>query len=87
MREETRTKWRQEYNAGNGTRSGLEDQLQRLIKAVTNSSTTVTKLICKSNKQGFAQVKDKLTSIYDVVSRKTPEKVVMQEVSSIGTEP
>ena len=32
-------------------------------------------------------IRDKLNYIYDVVSRKTPEKDVMEEFSSIGTEP
>ena len=27
MRDETHTKWRQEYEAGSGTKYGLEDQL------------------------------------------------------------
>ena len=39
MREDTCTKWSQEYDAGSGIKSGMEDQLQWLIKAVTESST------------------------------------------------
>ena len=38
MREETQTKWHQEYDMGSGTQPGMEEQLQRLIKAVTYSS-------------------------------------------------
>ena len=49
MGEENRTKWNQEYEAHNGTKSGMEDQLQWLIKAVTDSSPDVTKEIRESN--------------------------------------
>ena len=49
MWEETRTKQRQEYEAGSGTKSGMEDQLQQLIKAITDSSTAVTTVIHESN--------------------------------------
>ena len=54
---------------------------------VTDFSTVATKFIHESNEEGFVEVKDKLNSIYDVVSKKTLEKVVMQEFSSISTEP
>ena len=43
-------------------------------------------VIRESNQEGFAVVRDKLNSIYDVVSKKTLEQVVMEEVSSIRTE-
>ena len=42
MREETHTKWHQEYGVGSIIRLGMEDQLQWLIKAVTDSSKAVT---------------------------------------------
>ena len=45
MGEETRTKWHQEYDVGSGIRSGMEDQLQRLIKVVTDSSEGTTQVI------------------------------------------
>ena len=34
MLEETHTKWCQEYETGSSTKSGMEDQLQQLIKSV-----------------------------------------------------
>ena len=77
MQEETRTKWHLEYDAGSGTRLETEAQLQRLINVVTKSSEAVMQAIRESNLEGFAVVRDKLNSIYDVVSRKTPEKGVM----------
>ena len=47
----------------------------------------MTQAIQESNQEGFPKVRDKLNDIYDVVSRKKPEKDVMQEFSSISTEP
>ena len=41
--------------------------------------------IRESNLEGFSTVRDKLNSIPGVVSRKTPEKDVMQEFPSINT--
>ena len=61
----------------------MEDQLQRLIKAVTDSSEAAEQAIWKSNQEGFAAVRDKLNSIYDVVSKRTPKRIVMQELPSI----
>ena len=42
MWEDTHTKWHREYDAGSGIRSGMEDQLQWLIKAVIDSSEAAT---------------------------------------------
>ena len=58
-----------------------------LIQVVTDSSEVAMQVIRESNQEGFAAVIDKLNSIYDVVSRKTPEKDLIQEFSSISTEP
>ena len=55
----------------------MEDQLKRLIKAVTKSSEDVMQVIQESNQEGFSIVIDNLNSIYDVVSRKKLEKYVM----------
>ena len=86
MREETQTKWHLEYDVGSGTLLGMEDQLKRLIKAVTDSSEAAMQAIRESNQEAFVAVRDKLNSIYDVVSRKTPKKDVMQEFPSISTD-
>ena len=69
MQEENQAKWRQEYDTRSDTRLGLEDQLQWLIKAVTNSSEATMKVIWESNHEEFAAVRDRLNSIFDVVSR------------------
>ena len=69
MREETRTKWRQEYEAGSRTKIGMEDQLQWLIKVVTDSSTAATTTICKPNHEEFGMVRDRLESIFDIISK------------------
>ena len=69
MWEETHTKWHQEYDAGSGIRSGMEDQLQRLIKAVTDSSEVATQAFRESNNEEFGVVRDRLNSIFDIVSR------------------
>ena len=45
MQEETCTKWHQEYDAGSGIKSGMEDQLQQLIKAITDSYEVATQAI------------------------------------------
>ena len=87
MREETCTKWRQEYEAGSGTRSGMEDQLQRLIKVVTDSSVTATKEIQESNHEEFGVVRDRLDSIFGIVSSHTSTRPMMQGISSIVTKP
>ena len=78
MWEETRTKWHQEYNAGSGIWSGMEDQLQRLIKAVTDSSKAATQPIRESNHEVFGVLRDRLNSIFYIVSRKTSMRHVMQ---------
>ena len=65
----------------------MEDQLQRLIKAVTDSFEAMMQAIRESNHEEFVAVRDRLNSIFDVVSRKTPWRHVMQEVSSISFEP
>ena len=65
----------------------MEDQLKRLIKAVTDSSEAAKQVIRESNQEGFAAVRDKLNYIYDVVSKRTPEKNVMEEFLSTSTEP
>ena len=72
---------------GSVTQPGMEDQLKKIIKVVTNSSEAATQVIRESNQEGFAAVRDKLNSIYDVVSRKTPDGNVMREFSSISIEP
>ena len=77
MREETHTKWCQEYDVGSGIQSRMEDQLHRLIKVVIDSSEATTQEIRESNQEGFVAVRDKLNSIYYVVSMKTPRKYVM----------
>ena len=87
MQEETQTKWCQEYDMGSGTQPRMKDQLERLIKVVTNSSEDAMQVIRDSNHEDFVVVRDKLNSIYDVVSRKTPEKSVMEEFPSISTDP
>ena len=70
MQEETRTKWHQEYDAGNGIWSRMEDQLQWLIKVVTESSEAVTQEIQESNHAKFGAVRSNLEYIFDIVSRK-----------------
>ena len=65
----------------------MKDELECLIKAVIDSSEAATQAIRESNKEEFSTVRDKLNSIDDVVSRKTPEKNMMQEFPSISTEP
>ena len=65
----------------------MEDQLKRLIKVVTDSFEAVMQENRESNHEEFDAIRDKMNSIYDVVSRKTPERYVMHEVPSISTEP
>ena len=69
MWEETHTKWHQEYEAGSGTRLGMEDQLQWLIKSVIKSSEATTEVIHESNHEEFGVVRDRLNSIFYIVSR------------------
>ena len=45
MLEETHTKWHQEYELRSSTKSGMEDQLQWLIKVITESFVDATKAI------------------------------------------
>ena len=65
----------------------MEDQLQRLIKAVTDSSAVVTKAICESNHEEFSVVRDRLDSIFGIIFRQTSVQPIMQDISSISTEP
>ena len=87
MREETHTKWLQEYEAGSCTKSGMEDQLQRLIKLVIDSSMVVTKEIREFNHEEFGVVRDQLDSIVGIVSRQTSIGPMMQGIPLISTEP
>ena len=86
MREETHTKWCQGYEVGNDTRSRMEDQLQRLIKVVTDSSMDATKVIPESNHEEFGVVRDRLDSIFGIVYRNASTRTMMQDILSIDTE-
>ena len=86
MREETCTKWRQEYEANSNTKTGLEDQLQRLINAVADSSTTVTTTIRESNHEEFGVVRSRLESIFYVVSNQLLARPLLQDSPSISIE-
>ena len=87
MWENTHTKWHQEYEVGSGTRSGMKDQLQRVIKVVTNSFMTMRKEIQESNHEEFDMVRDRLDSIFYIVSKRTYARPMMQYIQSITTEP
>ena len=58
MQEDTHTKWWQEYEVGSGTRLGMEDQIQWLIKAVIESFEAATKVIRESNHEEFGVERD-----------------------------
>ena len=62
---------------GSHTQLGMKDQLEPLIKAVTDSSKATMKMRQESNHEEFVVVRDKLNSIYDFISRKTPKNDVM----------
>ena len=64
----------------------MEVQLQRLIKAVTYSSDTTAKETWKSSQEGVVEVHIKLDSIYNVVSQRGPESVVVHDYASISIE-
>ena len=51
MQEETRTKWWKEHEANSGTKTGMEDQLQRLINGIADSSMVATTEIRESNQK------------------------------------
>ena len=87
MQEETCTKWNEEYVAGSGTRSRMEDQLHWLIKVVIDSSVNALKVIQESNHEEFSVVRDRLDSIFGIISRQTSMRPMMQDISSISTEP
>ena len=87
MWEETRTKWCQEYEADSGTRSGMEDQLQRIIEDVTDSSMTSTTTIHESKHEAFGAVRNKLESIFDIVTKEPSTRTLLQDSPSINTEP
>ena len=87
MWEETHTKWCQEYEAGSGTKSGMEDQLQPLIKIITDSSTATTTTIHESSHEEFGTVRDRLESIFDIISKQTSARPLLQDNPSINTEP
>ena len=87
MQQETCTKWHQEYEAGSGTKSGMEDQLQRLIKAITDSSTAATKPIHESNHEEFGVVRNRPDSIFDIISKQPSARNLLQDNASISTKP
>ena len=85
-REDTRTKWKYEYEANSGTKYGMEDQLQQLIQAITDSSTTATTMIRESNHEEFGVVRDRLESIFNIISTQTQARPLLQDNPSINTE-
>ena len=64
----------------------MEDQLQRLIKAVTDSSADATKAIRESNHEEFGVVRDRLDSIFGIISRQTSVRPILQDIPSISVE-
>ena len=72
---------------GSGTKSGMADQLQRLIKVVIDSSADATKVIWESNQEEFRVVRDRLDSIFGIISRHTFVRPILRDIPSISTEP
>ena len=66
-----------DLDAGSTTHSMMVNQVQQLIKAAMNSSNAVAQAIRQSNQEGFAAVRSNLDSIYDVVSKMTPERDIV----------
>ena len=61
--------------------------MQWLIKAVTDKYDTKVIVMCQSTQEGFVKVRNKLDSIYNVVLKRAPKSVIVQEFVSISTEP
>ena len=87
MLEEERTKRCMELDMGSSSHSMMERQLQRLIKAITESSDATTQAMLQSNQEWFIAVRAKFNSIYVVVSKTTQERDAIQEFLAISTEP
>ena len=85
--DEIKTKHRMEQDIDSSTRSALESQLECLIKAATTSSSIAAIVMCQSTQEGFVKVRNKLDSIYNVVLKRAPKSVIVQEFVSISTEP
>ena len=65
----------------------MENQLQQLTKDIIDAFDLAVQAMHVSSQEGFTMVSVKLDSIFAVVSKVTPEKVVLQDFSMIGTEP
>ena len=78
---------RQEYEADSGSKMGMEDQLQRLINAIVDSSTAATTTIHESNHEEFGAVRSRLESIFYIVSKKPLARPLLQDSLSISTKP
>ena len=62
----------------------MEDQLQWFIKVVTDSSEAATQVIRESNHEEFGVVRDRLNSIFDIVSRNTSVRPMIQKEMNDG---
>ena len=74
-----------EEDANISTISTFEAQLQRLIKAITESSDVAANEMRRYFQEGFTEVCTKLDSIYNVVARRGHKSTVVQDFVSIST--
>ena len=77
MLEELRTKICMDFDLRSSFHSMMENQLQWLIKAITEASDAKVKYMHVSTQGGFIAISVKLDSIFATVSKVTPEKAAM----------
>ena len=67
--------------------SAMEVKLNRLVKVVNDVTDAAAKEMKKSTQEGFTEVRTKLESFYDIVSKISLENATLQEIASMSTEP
>ena len=84
---ELRTNRHMDQDLRSSTKSIMEVQLNWLVKAINDANNATKKEMNKSVQEGFTEVRTKLDSVYDIVSKRAPESMIVQENVSISTEP
>ena len=87
MFKEMRTKRCMEFEAGRSPHLMTENQLQWLIKDVTDAYDVVAQDMSMSIQEWLAMISVKIYYIFVAISKETPEKVVMQDFPTISTKP
>ena len=84
---EIKKKMHMDQESRKSTISAMEVQLNQLVKSINDATNVDAKEMRKSMQEGFIEVRTKLDFVYEIVSKRAPESMTVQETMSINTEP